>query len=171
VTWTPWKRGCTPGETMVQHALVCSYKDRHLLSCRGSPTTKTYISGAEQISWSWISRGVKPVMTVLAKPCSNLTDLPTEWVSYKFRDGSQAVTTWAREQNYLNCFLNRNRVATSNDCKGLRRNIHNFRDWLCHRYVSCSSEMILVLTYEYVGSRWTKFHAADWMCWFFTSFY
>jgi hypothetical protein len=34
--------------------------------------------GREQKSWLWISRSVKPRMSVLAKASNNLTDRPTD---------------------------------------------------------------------------------------------
>jgi hypothetical protein len=52
------------------------------------------------------------------------------------------------------------------------RGIHNFRDWCCHIYSSCSSmiqQCMRVLTC--LGSQCTKFHAAGWMCWFVMSSY
>jgi hypothetical protein len=42
---------------------------------------------------------------------------------------------------------------------------HNFRDWRCHLYSSCSSMMqwqMIVLAY--LGSQCTKFYTAGWAC-------
>jgi hypothetical protein len=50
--------------------------------------------------------------------------------------------------------------------------IHNFWDWCCHLYSSCSSTMQqYMVVLAYLWSQCTKFHAAEWMCRFFTSFY
>jgi hypothetical protein len=50
--------------------------------------------------------------------------------------------------------------------------IHNFRDWRCHLYSSCSSMMQqYMIVLSYLGSQHTKYHAAQWTCWLFTSFY
>jgi hypothetical protein len=45
-------------------------------------------------------------------------------------------------------------------------------DWCCHLHGSCSSAMqhqMIVLAY--LGRQCTKFHAAEWTCWFFISLY
>jgi hypothetical protein len=45
------------------------------------------------------------------------------------------------------------------------RGIHNFRDWRCRLYNSCSSAMrrqIIVLAH--LGSQCTEFHASRWTC-------
>jgi hypothetical protein len=42
------------------------------------PFQNTYMSRREHKSWSWILRRLKPGMTVLAKPSSNLTNQPTK---------------------------------------------------------------------------------------------
>jgi hypothetical protein len=44
-----------------------------------------YMSRREQKSWSWISRRVKPEMSVLVKTSSNLTDQPTKAVATVFQ--------------------------------------------------------------------------------------
>jgi hypothetical protein len=43
------------------------------------------MSRREQKSWSWISRRVRPGMTVLAKASNNLTDRPTKGPSIFIR--------------------------------------------------------------------------------------
>jgi hypothetical protein len=54
----------------------------------------------------------------------------------------------------------------------LRRVIHNFREWCCHLYNSCSSAMQrYVIALSCLGSQCTNFQAAEWTCWFLTSFY
>jgi hypothetical protein len=53
----------------------------------------------------------------------------------------------------------------------IRGGIHNFRDWCCHLYCSCSSAMqrkMLVL--DYLGSQCTKFYAAGWRFWYLRPF-
>jgi hypothetical protein len=42
-----------------------------------APFRNTYISKRAQKSWSWISRRLKPGMTVLVKASSSLTDQPS----------------------------------------------------------------------------------------------
>jgi hypothetical protein len=47
----------------------------------------------------------------------------------------------------------------------IRDGIHNFRDWCSHLYSSCSSAMQrLMIALAYLGSQYTKFHAAEWTC-------
>jgi hypothetical protein len=59
----------------------CLKQQRLWLACRRKPLGVTYMSTREQKSWLWISRRLKPGMTVLAKTSSNLSDLPTsKWI-------------------------------------------------------------------------------------------
>jgi hypothetical protein len=49
--------------------------------------------------------------------------------------------------------------------------VHDFRDWCCHLYSSCSSAMQrYVVVLAYIGSQCTNFNTAGLLCWFFMSF-
>jgi hypothetical protein len=51
------------------------------------------------------------------------------------------------------------------------RSIHNFWDWCCHLYNSCSLIQWYVVVLAYLGSQCTEFYAAGWRCWFFAPLY
>jgi hypothetical protein len=55
--------------------------------------------------------------------------------------------------------------------KNIRGDIHNFWDWCCHLYSSCSAMQRKMIRLAYFESQCTLFHTAGWMCWVFMSFY
>jgi hypothetical protein len=72
------------------------------------PLRNTYMSRREQKSWSWISRRLKPGMTVLTKTSRNLTVRPSQLVVMARR--SWDVSAEAEECSLLQA-VTRQRVA------------------------------------------------------------
>jgi hypothetical protein len=62
-------------------------------------------------------------------------------------------------------------ICTLSICKVTDSIIHNYRDWCCHLYSSCSSVMHhYMIVLAYLGSQHTKVQAAGCTCWFLRPF-
>jgi hypothetical protein len=98
-------------------------KDRPLLLRRGGPT---YMSRREQVSWSWVSRRLKPRRIALAKTSRNQNNRLTE-------SSSEQPASEDRSRGTLE-LRSRCQVAPSEDWKDLLRATVNSKMWVLAKF-------------------------------------